>query len=117
VFGDRENRLSIDDTSRIEQQTLRLIISSSLSQEDLNRALQRLAAYMWLEPEHQTVFQAIRRAGKRTNARLRDELPAQATRMGFPDVDWPRYFWIEGNVTAHLDELVGQLLARGAQKP
>lgn len=83
---------------------------------DINRAIDNLSMYHWLEPEHATVFQAIRAVAKGDHLRLRAELPAQATRMGFPDVDWPQYFTrIPYDERAPLDELASQLMKFGAR--
>lgn len=55
-------------------------------------AVSRLLSYKWQDPEHRIVFQALARLPGRDAAELRRQLPAQATRMGFPDVQWETYF-------------------------
>lgn len=54
--------------------------------------LTRLRHYAWADPEHRIVFDAIQRSAKATGFSLREYLPAEATRMGFPDVHWDAYF-------------------------
>jgi len=53
--------------------------------------IRQLSTRIWESAEHRVVFDAITRLGGRDPQRLRDELPAQATRMGFPDVGWEAY--------------------------
>ena len=54
--------------------------------------LRELHSHRWQDPEHRIVYEAL--AGVRVFdiLSLREQLPAQATRMGFPDVDWTLYF-------------------------
>lgn len=54
--------------------------------------LNRLRSYVWQDPEHRIVFDAIERSTKAKGFSLREYLPAQATRMGFPDIHWHAYF-------------------------
>src|SRR5271155_1973438 len=54
--------------------------------------LEKLRAHPWQDLEHQVVFEALTALPGRPSADLREQLPAQATRMGFPDVNWPHYF-------------------------
>lgn len=77
-----------------ERQLLRRICANELDFPELRQLIDRLSEYSWRDPEHATVFQAIRRLASRARASSQwlREIPAEATRMGFPDVDWPRYF-------------------------
>jgi hypothetical protein len=54
--------------------------------------LATLRAHHWQDPEHRVVFEALTALPGRPAAELREQLPAQATRMGFPDVNWQIYF-------------------------
>jgi len=74
--------------------------------------LRALAAYQWQEPEHAVVFQAIQSISLLPHAEWREELPAQATRLGFPDVDWQHYFSAAGgNVSSqNLNQLIADLI-------
>ncbi len=51
-----------------------------------------LAHHSWAAPDHEIVFQALSRLANIPAAALRHQLPAEATRMGFPDVAWEKYF-------------------------
>jgi hypothetical protein len=97
----------------LEDRILRLLCSNSLSREDLHRAINNLTAYTWVEPEHDVVFQAVQRVATGSRRRLRDELPAQLTRMGFPDVNWPQYLAAVNEKSATFDELFAQLIGDG----
>jgi hypothetical protein len=54
-----------------------------------------LSAYEWQGDENRVVFEALERLPGRSFSQLREQLPAQATRMGFPDVNWQKYFTLE----------------------
>jgi len=51
----------------------------------------RLAGYEWREPDHAVIYTAITRARSRDPKRWREQLQAQTTRMGFPDLDWESF--------------------------
>jgi hypothetical protein len=115
----------------LERQILRVLCSErsdGLTPEDFNRetratAVSGLLSYCWHDTEHRVVFEALARLPGRDAAELQRQLPAQATRMGFPDVRWETYFaW----GTAHaaqalnarrpdLNTLIAQLLAASAE--
>ncbi len=56
------------------------------------KAILELVAHRWQGAEHRIVFEALTKLPGRDAAELQRQLPAQATRMGFPDVDWEAYF-------------------------
>jgi len=72
--------------------------------------LAKLRAYHWQIPEHRVVFEALTLLPGRQAAELRVQLPAQATRMGFPDVNWDEYFTAVTD-NAPVEILVTELLA------
>jgi hypothetical protein len=72
--------------------------------------LAQLRAHHWQDPEHRVVFEALTLLPGRQASDLREQLPAQATRMGFPDVNWQNYFAAPGDDSA-IETLVAQLLA------
>jgi hypothetical protein len=71
--------------------------------------LAQLRAHRWQDPEHRVVFEALTLLPGRGAADLRHQLPAQATRMGFPDVNWGHYF-VANDDQAALESLVAELL-------
>ncbi|MFZ3216632.1 MAG: hypothetical protein WA192_11280 [Candidatus Acidiferrales bacterium] len=71
--------------------------------------LARLRDHRWLHPEHRVVFEALSALPGRPAAELRQQLPAQATRMGFPDVDWDAYFALAATDNDSIEALVLEL--------
>lgn len=86
--------MSRDSTKRVEleRDILRAICCCCGKDEAVQAAKQALRGYAWKDSEHGVVFEAVERTRARDAAELRRELPAQATRMGFPDVNWELYF-------------------------
>ena len=72
--------------------------------------LAQLRAHRWQDPEHRVVFEALTLLPGRDATELREQLPAQATRMGFPDIDWDPYFAASTDDAA-IETLVAELLA------
>ncbi|MFZ0583224.1 MAG: hypothetical protein WA690_13265 [Candidatus Acidiferrales bacterium] len=84
----------------LERKTLRALCRERLdgpARADLDAqsraaAVSELLLHNWQDAEHRIVFEALARLPGRDAAELRRQLPAQATRMGFPDVQWETYF-------------------------
>jgi hypothetical protein len=72
--------------------------------------LAQLRAHRWQDPEHRVVFETLTLLPGRSSTELREQLPAQATRMGFPDVNWDQYF-VASDDHAPIESLVAELLA------
>lgn len=73
-----------------EQALLRQLCRAGIASFE-TEALRRLAEYKWAGPDHQVVFEALLRLANVPPASLRARLPVEATRLGFPDIDWPAY--------------------------
>lgn len=86
------SRGSADRAVKLERDILRAICCGCGKDEAVHAAKQALRGYAWRESEHGVVFEAIERTRASDAAELRRKLPAQATRMGFPDVNWELYF-------------------------
>jgi hypothetical protein len=76
----------------VERGILRVLCSRSATRRTREWLARELAGYSWQVPDHRVVYEALRRIRSRDPHACRDQLPAQATRMGFPDVDWAIYF-------------------------
>ncbi len=76
----------------LERDLLRLLCHTKLTRAAWATIQRNLRAYIWQDVENGLVYTAIRRLGVRDPQLLREQLPAEATRMGFPDVDWRPYF-------------------------
>lgn len=113
---DHSNHSNVSDTVSIERQILNALCRDA-SGAETNRLVRKLSEYSWREPEHATVFQAIKKLTARGKSSWREELPSQTTRMGFPDVDWRSYFDEAGASRMSPAKLVTRLLNLGEQAP
>jgi hypothetical protein len=77
--------------------------------------LAKLRAHKWRDPEHRVVFEALTLLQGRNATELREQLPAQATRMGFPDVNWEQYFTASADDAA-IAALVEELLTASPER-
>jgi hypothetical protein len=61
---------------------------------DFTAALASLASRLWSDEEYRVVFQSLWSAVRAhaTPIPLRQQMAAEATRLGHPDVDWSLYF-------------------------
>lgn len=90
----------LNSVIELEREIVRVLcrtqaINSSVPELDIKsreRLVDELRAHDWRDAEHGIVFEAIAKLPGREAAELRRQLPAQATRMGFPDVHWELYF-------------------------
>jgi hypothetical protein len=95
--------------SQIERDILRSLCASSIDTANWKRVLSRLAAHEWRDPEHKVIYDALGAIRSADSKTRRDELPAQVTRMGFPDVDFGKYFDSEGLPKVPVDRLIDRL--------
>jgi hypothetical protein len=80
------------DAIDFERRVLRRLCRAKLTRAEWSKIVRALHEYAWLDVEHGLVYAAIERLAPHDPKGLRDQLPAQATRMGFPDIDWQVYF-------------------------
>lgn len=67
-------------------------LSATNDAVELSTLLSGIASYLWADEEHRVVYGCLRSAQGLRKTRLREEMAAEATRMGHPDVDWDHYF-------------------------
>jgi hypothetical protein len=95
---------------KLERRVLRALCGLPSAREAKAHAAQ-MEGHAWLDSEHRIVFEALKRLAARDRKAWRDELPAQATRMGFPEVEWRNYFGAKrprrGDLEKRIDELTG----------
>lgn len=72
---------------------------------------QALARYSWQGPDHQIIFQALFRLANISSAALRHQLPAEATRLGFPEIPWDEYFEVPANDECNPNRTINSLIA------
>jgi ABC-type uncharacterized transport system auxiliary subunit len=109
-----------NDTNRIvklERAILRLLCQSTGSDRIQRGDVRSLANYTWNDPEHRIVFEALGKVRANDARALREQLPAAATRLGFPDVDWTNYFGPLELGQTDMDDLLRQLNATVAKRP
>jgi hypothetical protein len=97
--------------SEIERRILRALCQCANANTAREQPLHELENHRWHEPEHRTVYEALEGAGRCSGKPLREQLSAEAVRMGFPDVDWAAYFEAPDSVAADLPELLRELRA------
>jgi hypothetical protein len=105
----------------LERGVLRELCHATLTRTNWQNILRELRGYVWQDVEHGLVYAAIRPLRSLNPNALREQLPAQTTRMGFPDIDWKTYFTHEGeNDPAHsagqiirLIRMLRRLVAQG----
>jgi hypothetical protein len=69
----------------------------------------QLRDYRWREPEHEVVYEALTRIRSHDLKALQAQLPAQTTRMGFPDVDWTIYLSGAETPASEIETLIEKL--------
>jgi hypothetical protein len=72
--------------------------------------MRELSSHIWQDAEHRVVFEAIQRLCSSDPHLLREQLPAQTTRMGFPEVSWENYFAPPSEAPTDFEALVRELL-------
>ena len=97
--------------SEIEREILRALCRCAEASATPERQLRELENYRWHQPEHGVVYESLKGVARRNREPLREKLPAEATRMGFPDVDWASYFEAPDSPAADLPELLCELKA------
>lgn len=97
----------------IERQILRALCSPRAAFR--TRGVRELANHRWREPEHRIVYEALGKIRPKGGS-LREQLAAQTTRMGFPDVDWTAYFGGNATTSSELPKLLRELRAAEREK-
>jgi hypothetical protein len=96
---------------RAERLLLRALSTRLLNGTEWSAIDRKLAGYSWREADHAVVYEAIVRARSRDPEHWREQLAAQTTRMGFPDLDWESLLAPPpiGMSEPSLDELIHRL--------
>jgi hypothetical protein len=95
----------------LERDTLCALCIRASANARRKTAMRELSNHIWQDAEHRVVFEAIQRLSSSDPQLLREQLPAQTTRMGFPDVNWENYFTPAREADGDFDALVRELLA------
>ncbi|MGA8223030.1 MAG: hypothetical protein WB780_15385 [Candidatus Acidiferrales bacterium] len=112
MSADSDSHTTVPQVLSLELEILRSLCIAQDSTIPRDAILRSLAQHAWQDPEHRIVYEALRRLGNRSPALVRAELPAAATRMGFPDVDWKPYL-DRGEIapTSNIEALIRALAA------
>jgi len=95
--------------AEIEREVLRALCGPNIDPAAWLRTMARLETYAWLDAEHKVVYEALRALRTSDPQARREQLPAQATRMGFPDVGWNDYLTDRRSANERLDQLADAL--------
>ncbi len=102
---------SLAEIRDLERKALHALCTDEGDADAWRRQARRLADHAWNDPEHKVVYDALRAIRSGDAETRRKELPAQVTRMGFPDVDWSNYLDEERSSDEALEELITALQA------
>jgi hypothetical protein len=105
-----ENRAS-DIVPALERQVLRALSAGIGTPAVWIQLADHLSGHRWQDPDHKVVYEALRAIRSCDPKVRRDELPAQITRMGFPDLDLSLYFGSGESSVAEIEGLIGRLKA------
>jgi hypothetical protein len=109
---DSDSKSNVNTILDLERLVLTTLCVSSGLGAQRQLILADLSSHQWRAPEHRVVYEALLRMRTADPAGLFAELPAMATRMGFPDVDWDSYFLpSQDPAVTELDELIRRLAA------
>jgi hypothetical protein len=115
VSNPLSNRPPDQQLISIERDLLRALCQGTTPEELSAQARSDLQNYSWQGSDHRTIFEALLGIGSVRGISLREQLAAQATRMGFPDINWNEYFGLavsaEGELKRSVMELVRELKA------
>jgi hypothetical protein len=101
-----------------ERDLLRRLCQSGGVRAVASEGRRTLRRYCWVGRDHQTIFEALVRLAAVPASSLRERLPAEATRMGFPDIRWDAYFEGRPDESESDDtvaELIGKLISESAR--
>jgi hypothetical protein len=100
-------------TEEIESGVLAALCAGPLSLDDRSEALLSLANYNWLLPDHRVIYEALRRSRQRNLAELRENIRAEITHLGFPDIEVEPFFAPCTLTKPEIVELANALLPAG----
>jgi hypothetical protein len=91
-----------------ERRILRALCSGACGAD--SNLIRYLSAYCWIDSEHRIVFEALAKISPCDALSLRELLPSQTTRAGFPDVNWDLYFAHQTTQDSDVRRLVRELM-------
>jgi hypothetical protein len=79
-------------TTELELAVLRALCALPGGDDARAKVANELKAYRWKHADHLVIYEALMEINSADRQALRRELPAAVTRMGFPDINWERFF-------------------------
>jgi hypothetical protein len=111
------NESSLNQTLDLERSALRaLCCGVSENRDALPAAMRDLSDYSWRGAEHRIVYETLARLRVSGGESVAGQLPAQATRMGFPDVDWNLYLQPAEAAQPDISEIIRALKVAAAKE-
>jgi hypothetical protein len=96
----------------LERKILCWLCAQRSAEVAASQVRQKLASYAWRDAENRVVFESLTQLARGlAPVEIREQLPAQATRMGFPDVNWENYLGHSKTAERDIHEMLEQLLA------
>jgi hypothetical protein len=107
-------RVSADPltTTELEFALLRALCTGSRSHAACAKLASELKDYPWQNADNRVIYEALIEIGNLDAETLRWQLPAATARMGFPDIDWQRYFVPSPVHIDRLNDLIRDLKSR-----
>jgi DnaB-like helicase N terminal domain len=102
-----EQRLS---SHEIERRLLAALCAATLDRKTRAQILKRLSAHTFANPDHEIIFQALRKMPPRATGRqIRETLSSRLTLLGFPDIDVEPIFELSPPSSDTITQLLQQL--------
>lgn len=103
--------------TEIELRVLRALCADDFDPSQWVEIQRQLSTHTWRDPDHAVVYQAIVKARARDPHNWRRQLPAQATLMGFPELDWSTFLVLSGRAASEADlrDLIRELVEAAAR--
>lgn len=95
-------------TTELELALLRALCTQPQGEAEHIRIVNQLKDYQWEGPDHRVIYEALVEIKSADTEILRRQLPAATARMGFPDIDWERYF-SPPSISTEIDKLIRAL--------
>jgi hypothetical protein len=102
-------------TSELELAVLRALCTQTAGHAECAKLASELAEYRWREADHRVIYEALIKINSGDPEMLRRRLPAATTRMGFPEIDWQRYFSPTPIPADRLSDLIRTLKSRATR--
>src|SRR5271154_7129416 len=101
--------------AELECKILSALCRSEFSAREWSSIPSQLVDYLCQDYDHRVVYEAVTAIRSSVAETRRGELPAQATRMGFPDVDWKIYFKAEESPKLGIEDIIQELKAKSPE--